>query len=67
MLVLLDDLEDKKLPKKQCIFFKCLPGHLFSLSSVAAVEDDTLCSKNQEMCFDTKLALDNVPVWMDWH
>lgn len=45
MLVLLDDLEDKMLPKKQCILFKCLPDHLFSLSLVAAVEDNPLFQK----------------------
>lgn len=33
---------------------------------MAAVEDGTLCSKKQQMCFDIKLALGNVPAQMDW-
>lgn len=33
---------------------------------MAAVEDDTLCSKKQQMYFDIKLALGNVPAQMDW-
>lgn len=65
MLVLLKDLEDQMLQKAVCFPNVCLV--MFSFSLVAVVEDDALCSKSQGMCFDIKLALDNVPAWMDWH
>lgn len=66
VLVLLEDLERQKVAKSSVCFSNvCLV--MFSFSLVAVVEDDAPCFKSQEMCFDIKLALDNVPAWMDWH
>lgn len=48
------------------MFLEHLPGHLFSFSLMAVVEDDTLCFKKQQMCFDIKLALGSAPAQMDW-
>lgn len=48
------------------MFLSCLPAQLFFFSLMAVVEDDTLCSKKQQMCFDIKLALGDVPALMDW-